>query len=293
MSPEERDAGISLSTYLNYVKSFLVLANKSDLRTTQSQLPSFNKLQRSRSINSDEIRKPLFRGWLTWKAMKRLPICDNPELAATANFWLPVQAYYALHGIGLAATYSLTSEKPTKHEHFLSTFSNQIVHLLPFPLNLRCSGNPVTDRSLKIENVDLAVSNLRALNQLSDPTFYAEELAAKALLTTRKRNFEERCARERAKHRIRRLNSTRKEKIGDSLRPTSVLDLFYRLRIRTNYDDPDMYVYGQETAGDAKERYNDLLNLTEHTISVLQPIIARKIGRDEFEGLKRNFKGSR
>ena len=45
---------------------------------------------------SDELTATDCRGQLTFRAMQALPVEEHPHLARSANFWLPVQSYWAL-----------------------------------------------------------------------------------------------------------------------------------------------------------------------------------------------------
>jgi hypothetical protein len=285
-SSEEQDAKISLTTYYNYVEAFRFLAVVRNPERTQTEIPSFAKLQLRNAVEGPDLRKPLYRGWLTWRAMRSLPVQTDPGLARSANFWLPVQAYYALHGVGLAAICALCSEAPSTHRKFLTTFANQVVRLLPFPLNLRCVGNPALKDTLRFEGIDIPVPEVRRTSNLSNPQSNADALAAKALITTRQRDFDDRCDEQRKNKRIKRLGAARKVEIGKNMAPTSVADFYYRLRIRANYDDPDMFVYGEESDEAARDRYANLISLTEMALSSLEQIIKKKVGDSEWEKLR-------
>src|SRR5215510_5717553 len=80
----------ALRTYYVYVHAFSSLLPP-DAQAAQRQLPALQKLQGCESSPSAVIEEPLFRGWLTLRAMELLPIAQYPELAMTANFWAPVQ----------------------------------------------------------------------------------------------------------------------------------------------------------------------------------------------------------
>jgi hypothetical protein len=287
-SPEEQDAKNSLTTYYNYVESLRFLTTDQSQKKSQAQIPSFVRLQLRNIANTAELRRPLYRGWLTWQAMKRLPIQADPGLARSGNFWLPVQAYYALHGVGLAAIYALCDETPSTHRKFLTTFANQVARLLPFPLHLLCMGSEL-DRTIRFEGIGVLVAEARQTSNLSNPTSNADALAAKALYTTRVREFEDRCDEERRSKKIRRLPATRKAQIAKNMAPTSVADFYYRLRVRANYDDPDMFVYGEESDAVATKRYSNLISLTENILSSLHQVIKKKIGNSEWEKLRSGF----
>ena len=65
----------------------------------------------------------------------------------------------------------------------------------------------------------------------------------------------------------------------------SLLDFIYRMRVRSNYDDPEMFIYGQTDADTAVAHYRNLLNLVELFGTLCKSIVRRKIGRNAFEGL--------
>jgi len=89
--------------------------------------------------------------------------------------------------------------------------------------------------------------------------------------------------------RRRNLTSAEKTKIAGKLHPTSVFDFLYRIRVRSNYDDPEMYIYGQGDEATAQSHYKNLVQLTADLAAALGRIIERKIGSDAFRGLVKEF----
>jgi hypothetical protein len=291
------DATRSLRTYYVYVQAFSLLI-PNDLAAAQVHLPSFQKLQRSSLPPTDIIEKALFRGWLTLRAMEILPIAQYPELAMTANFWAPVQAYYALHGIGLACLAALQTTAPDDHRAFRAAAGEQLViRLLPYPFNIWCNGLAVADadRPFELGNCKVSVAQVVSASNLENPSRHnAETLAAKALHTTRKKFLDDQFDKMRAK-RVKpgkgRRNLKRDEKIRaeQNLHPTSVFDFFYRIRVRSNYDDPEMYIYGQTDADTAQRHYKHLLNVARALGTCLENVIAKKCGAKLLEESKRKF----
>jgi hypothetical protein len=261
--PADVNAVIALRTYYVYVRAFSLLI-PSDLRSAQQQLPVFQKLQRLSSIPTAIIEKNLFRGWLTLKAMELLPIDKYPEIATTANFWAPVQAYYALHGVGLACLAALNTTPPVDHRAFRASITEQLViRLLPFPFNLWCDGLEADDKDCPCElgNCGISMAQVVSASNLENPSRYnAETIAAKALHTTRMKFLKEHFDTLRSKKvkpgKTRR-NLKREEKLGAerNLHRTSIFDFIYRIRVRSNYDDPEMYIHGQTDADTAQRHY--------------------------------------
>lgn len=57
------------------------------------------------------------------------------------------------------------------------------------------------------------------------------------------------------------------------------------MRIRTNYDDSDIFVYGQPDQDTAAAHYQNLLGLVRTFSKLTHNIIRRKVGADEFDAL--------
>lgn len=114
-SEKEEQAQVALRTYYVYLQAFSsAIENSAIIRVRQTDIPGFEKLQMELPDNIDRIKQALCRGWFTLKAMHLLPVDAYPVLAATANFWAPVQAYYVIHGLGIAALLALRNESPEK-----------------------------------------------------------------------------------------------------------------------------------------------------------------------------------
>ena len=70
---------------------------------------------------------------------------------------------------------------------------------------------------------------------------------------------------------------------------TSVCDLLYRMRTRSNYDNPDMYLFATDSADSATKHYRDLLYLTRVLMAGLDALIEKRIGKTEMSQLRRKF----
>lgn len=289
LRPEIQDAQLGLRTYYVYIQSYVACyENTSSLLDNQRQLPAFKRLcHKKTDVNS--LREPLLRGWITLKAMETLPLENYPELAKTANFWLPVQAYYAAHGIGLATLIAMGSDTPKDHRAFLSQVANQIVtKLLPHPFNMACGGDPsrISASDVRIENFNGNIADVKSISSLSNP-LYAQGglLVAKSLLTTRRRSLEDLFEREREKkvrpgRRRRNLTPDEKNRITEKRHPTTVFDFLYRIRVRSNYDDPEIFIYGQTDQDTAVNHYKNLVKMCKSLMECLEKIIEQKVGPD-------------
>ncbi len=298
-SEKEEEAQKALKTYYTYIKAFAITADEPVLLGLhQDDLPAFQKLQGKQIHNLKNMKQALYRGLFTLKAMNSLPIEKYPEIAVTANFWAPVQAYYAVHGVGMATLIAVGMNAPGNHTSFLTAAANNIAgHLLPYPFSVTCKGYPFSqnDADVTFKDCSFKISDVRAISNLATPTTEnSGRLIAKALLTTRERFLEERYKDARKRHvknkkRRRHLKAGEKIKIAGNLHPTSVFDFFYRIRVRSNYDDPEMYIYGQGDSATAQDQYKNLVDVTYTLIILLESIIEKKIGAKIFRKLKEDF----
>lgn len=292
-SQEENDAQLGLRTYSNYVQAWASCIQPSSASTaTQNELASVKKLQGGISFKNGKGH--YMRGSLTLTAMRSLPVEKNPELSKSANFWLPVQAYYAVHGFGLALMSSLNIKLPENHRAFCSLMgTNVLSQLFPFPFNVSCGGyalgaeNQWSLKNLNCTNND--VSQVSTLASIRDEN--CQSLIGKSLLTSRKNlltdSFDEERTRGVAKGKKRRnIMPDRKQEIASKLHPTTFVDFLYRMRIRSNYDDPNIFVYGQLDTDSALRHYRNIIAMVDTFKELAGNVIRRKIGKADFDAVR-------
>lgn len=296
---EEHDARIRFLTYQNYVEAFCLLSNDLDeLRAAQRTLPIVRALGRGPAIPLKEFKESLRRGWLTLHAIRSVPLDAYPQLAAAANLWVAVQAYYAVHGVGVAAIAALTGDVLLTHSHFLSKATSQLCPMLPFPFNITCvSPSSGTDvRSSALTGTMLNVGDAQKQSGLSVPSRgNAERLIAKAIYTTHANRFEEKCAEQRRKKRRKKLSPDQKQQVLVRLSPTSFFNFLYRLRLRSNYDDPMMFMAGQSDDRAAVQHYMNVYSFARTTVFLLQEVPKRILNpaeRSQVADAYRRFKAN-
>jgi len=136
-----QEAAYALTTYSNYVTAWVIFLarlygtgdeGRNAFLAAMAENHNVRRLQGGMTI-SDEITTAYCRGQLTFRAMQTLPIEEHPHLARSANYWLPVQSYYAIHGTGLAAMMALNMESPQSHMNFRAAFSAVVQNYFPAP----------------------------------------------------------------------------------------------------------------------------------------------------------------
>jgi len=138
--------------------------------------------------------------------MQTLPIEEHPHLARSANFWLPVKSYYAVHGIGLAAMIVLNMAPPQSHMTFRAVFSAIVQNYFPAPFCGLCSGGPEA-KDFIFQNLPTTMERVFRQIQLTNPE-HVEDLATfvgKSLSTTRQQFLANRFEEKRNKEKKKRL----------------------------------------------------------------------------------------
>ncbi len=235
-----------------------------------------------------ELVNAYSRGKLTLNALSDLPIDTNDGLALTGNLWLPVQAYYAINGVGWATMIALGMSMPVRKTHgiFRKFFSQVMSAYMPEPFCLTCEGGSGL-RDYIFKGIDLnidVVTDLKPFRPFEEAAG-PEKYIGKSLSTTRTEFLKERFADQRFKMNQGKLQKDIKIRCCEKEHNTSICDLFYKLRKRSNYENPDMYLY----AGDnelAIERYRSFKHLTELLVIGLEELLEKAIGQQEMQTLQ-------
>ena len=291
-------ATYALITYYNYIKAWVVCIKKlygsgddgENLFVNKCKSGNaFNNVQGGASV-SEEFYKAYGRGRLTFKAMDNLPIEEHPELALSANLWLPVQSYYAIHGVGLATMIALGRGSPKSHRSFRADFSKLVNKYFPKPFCGRCIGGPEL-KDFSFQDLSTSVDKVTGQNQLANPEFVEEieSFIGKSLSTTREKFLKDRFDQNRSDRKKKRLSFEERNECCQKEHATSICDLLYRMRIRSNYDSPDMYLFASDKPENATKHYKDLRYLTRILIAGLDALIERRVGIIMMSQLKSKF----
>jgi hypothetical protein len=280
-------AAYALTTYSNYVAAWVAFLDRhyglgddgrNAFLAALAKNAAVRRLQGGIPV-SDELTAAYCRGQLTFRAMHTLPIEAHPHIARSANFWLPVQSYYATHGTGLATMMALNITPPQSHMTFRAVFSSVVHTYFPTPFCGLCLGGPDA-KDFTFQGLPTAMDMVTRQSQLASPE-RIEDLATfvgKSLSTTRQEFLAVRFRERREREKKKRLSHEAKNQCCQNEHPTSICDLLYRLRLRSNYDNPDMYLFAPTEQESAVKSYQELLRLTELLVAGLNALIERRIG---------------
>lgn len=296
------NARYALITYYNYIKAWVISINRKygsgddEINAFVAKIKSltdFNRIQRGAS-SSPELVNAYNRGRLTLSAIQKLQVDENPELAISANFWLPVQSYYSIHGVGLCSLIALNWSRPRDHRAFRASFSLLARKYFPPPLCGRCEGGSTATDFVFPGLITNAAEVIKQSNLANPKSVEDDAFIGKSLSSTRRRILEELFSQKRKTKvkpgcKRRNLSASETQTTCEKLHATSVCDLIYRMRVHSNYDNPDMYLFAADNGEGASNHYKNLRYLTEVIVVGLETLVERRIGEREMTVLKSRF----
>ena len=301
MDLEISNTQAAIRTYSNYSAAWCVRKQEDfSIRDAQRLLPRFSRLKPSSHLNLSLVRQHLLRGNLTLKLIKDIPVGDNPDFAMTSALWLPVQAYYAIHGFGMACLAAKDGPEnlPQTHGAYIRRAESSIVrHLLPPPFGAVLRNGYRGWRYLQPELINLSddrryIGSGLNLERPNEETRDAH--ITQCLDTTRRRLIDEKLDRERTKARRPGkkngvLKTPRQIEIARSVAPTTVLDYLYRVRVKSNYEDPTMYHDGSDDAEAVIELVRNTQTLATTLCALFAAILWQTIDNSTRDELCNNY----
>lgn len=227
----------------------------------------------------------LRNAWGTEVLLNAPRVIGGADLISFANHWAVVQAYYAVFD-GLNALLVVGHPNPPRtHTTLLRWAATEVgTTRSPFvaPWTWRTSG-PVNAYSYDGFPTgfvpDTSASTIATVSDAS-----ALHILAKALKTTRDRKVEERKAswlkgkKTKAGSPRKHLTATELRAHSGAMEPTTLFDLLYRLRIRSNYDDADALLQGALTSTDAEAFHAALCDIVGATLLTIEIYLAHRVG---------------
>lgn len=223
-----------------------------------------------------------------------------------ANTWLAVQAYYCIYHGTQAVVVAAGHQRPTSHsktqQHFSDVWGARDNAAAPWALLATANGPKNVPSGVEI---DPDIKPLRLFESTA-----AWSLACKALATTRKKWVDDALKTARVEKRrdekrrweteetARILTGQRPRKAPrralpiltpeeqdtrkKAVRPSSVMDYLYRLRLRTNYVDAAMFTEGPSEPAESIEVRKCLRILAGTTLLLCEMAVMRRVGKATF-----------
>jgi hypothetical protein len=232
--------------------------------------PAYRAMRTGDSHLTKDLRGLLLNGWTSELSLNLIDL-DDRERIAIANHTAPVLAYYATSRHALAWVTINTGSAPTNHRALLKSIATQVANsnLYPSPWNLACTAATPESLYRGFESPPGKCSNL-------EDAADRDARAGMLLRTTRERDIEARVADMKRKQKLDRAPSGEKARQDQKLIATTVFDFTWRMRTRSNYDDPAMFYSGTLDYGRAKAYAAAVRTWTSATMFLFEALIARR-----------------
>lgn len=275
-------------TYKNYLLglNYLLDSIYPDYPSIVTQLKS---VQPRTDIDLQKVRGLLLNSWNS-ELLLNFPDLLQDDFLKFSNHWSPVQSYYSIYlafrALIVAKNINARGDHTTTLQVIVSNFI-QGEKLLPLPWALLCNNKGFQNLPQNI------LPN--QINPLKNPYhFHTNQKRLWNLLylftkTTRERIIEEKCQEWKDKNptkrgRRKKLPAGQREKIAQGLRPVSIFDCFYRLRIRSNYKDVDIFILGSTTP-ETKHYFDALCNITDKTLFLIENYLWKYLGKKTMDNI--------
>jgi hypothetical protein len=264
------------------------------LRSTLDAMPQIHKINRV-DLDLADVKRFLTLAWSSEIQLHLPAIMDHSEMLPFANTWAPVHAYYAVYG-AMQAWFAANGMTGVADDHTatLRTIASHIEKrdLLPEPWNVLAVGCPM--RGDRVYLNDRGADCASDVEVLSTPIPFGEDpmfwpRLGTWLRSTRAARLTAREEQWKKTHRRTRISSKERTRVAAAVAPTSLFDCLWRLRIKSNYGTIDPYLVTYISETDHMLFNRSLSILTRATVSVLELLSTRRIGRPQFATLARDF----
>lgn len=304
-------------THSNYIKAFSLLVHDPVLsgriniyQLLKDRFLRYNVLPQNRipGLNLDQINSSLRSAWGTEALLlmtKR--IISEDELVRLSNNWSAIQVYYVFYHCTQALHVARghpqrPGNHPSTQNIYYDAWAARSLRLPPW--SLAYGKNGAVNIPLG-HNPDMSIHSWESCegNAIYD-------LSIKALMTTRREALENKLKEKRESKKrdnrrcwqlnedrrlerglrsrhapffsLPRLTDTEKELINRNLRPYTIMDYLYRLRIKTNYEDSNMFSDGPEDSASSTYVRNSLCRIANGTLFLHELAIRNLVGREIF-----------
>ena len=254
-------------------------------------MPAYNRIQRRPLQDHTALRQALILSWASRLQLGLAELADQDAVIAYANAWAPVHAYYAVYGAVRA--WSVAQGQPLNdHAAALKTISQAaaVRRTLPQPWCVGCVGSPHVDRPVGFVGLpagavfDNGVQLLGNANpDLAWPRFL------KILETTRKQALTARYGQWCVRNGRKKTFAREKSAIGAKGVPTTLFDVFWRLRVRANYRDAESFVMVTGVPDWHRELHDALIALTDLTALLVENLVVQQVGLQIYQRVSEDF----
>ncbi|MHB1342612.1 MAG: hypothetical protein ACYCX5_12760 [Coriobacteriia bacterium] len=258
----------------------------------QRRLRGFRRVQRRALADPAAVQQALVLGWTSRLQLSLADYAGSDELLPYANAWAPVHAYYAVYGSVRALLLS-RGLAISDHSAALNAISTEVCKgsgVVPAPWRIGCIGCPHVDDPVQFIGLPDGVAHEKGVQLLgnSDSSLAWPRLL-KALETTREetlcRRYKQWCKQNGRK------NTYAREKVAIAAKvpPTTLFDIFWRLRVRANYRDAASFVMVTIGTDWHREFLESLTTLAELSSLLVENLLVQQVGLDPYAAIAKDF----
>ena len=263
-----------------------------DILQSQRRLRGFRRIQRRNLHDDAAMKQALVLGWTSRLQLGLADYAGSDELLPYANAWAPVHAYYAVYG-SVRALQAARGLELSDHTSALNAISSEMckgASVAPFPWRVGCIGCPHVDDPIQFSDLPTGAAHQKDVQLLgnADPELAWPRLL-KALETTReetlRRRYQQWCRQKGRKNTF----SQEKVSIAGKVPPTTLFDIFWRLRVRANYRDAASFVMVTVGTDWHREFLESLTTLAELSCLIVENLLIQQVGLGPYEKALNDF----
>jgi len=307
----------SFKTHSNYIRAFALLVydptllRRNQMYATISQRIHGAKIipnARRDDLDLNQIQRSLHTAWGTETLLQASNrFANEEEILRLSNNWSAVQVYYVFYHSAQALHCAHGHPRPESHPRtqnvFFDQWANRRLMLAPWSFAYGSQG------VINVPDGHVADETIHSWSNCEGDNVFS--LAAKSLMTTRRdalhecrkrlrdRKLQQRRRAWRAVEEVRHAEGRRPRKEPDfplpqltdeeitasdhDMRPYTIMDYLYRLRLKTNYEDSNMFTDGPENEIDSRSVRNALCRIAGGTLLLYEIMIRALIGSRLFD----------
>ncbi len=313
----------SFITHSNYIRAFdYLLVDRNSLASPQFYSELYRRVissnvlpqNKGKDLDKKQVHKSMHNAWGTeFLLLSSKQFISEDEMIRLSNNWNCIQMYYVLYHCTQALGAAKGQQRPNSHQKTQSAFAtlwakrSYSVH--PWSLAYGPDGPINIPEMIRIDD------SIHSWSAFTEDQEWS--IALKSLRTTREEVYEEKIkekrqlkrrdkklkweaeesariatgkrARKKPKFRLPLLTQSEKDVINEKLRPFTIMDYLYRLRIKTNYEDANMFTDGPEHKSESESIRECLCRLASATLFLHELMLCRIIGNEEFNRWVKNW----
>lgn len=320
MSSSPKD---SFRTHANYISAFdYLLVDRNSIASSNfypelhRRITNSNVLPQSKSNEYDkrQVQKSLHNAWGTELLLltSKLFIAED-EMIRLSNNWNCIQMYYVLYHCTQALLAAKGQRRPNSHPKtqsaFVTLWGKRSYSVHPWSLAYGSDGPINMPAEIPIEDGlhpwsaftddqawSIAIKSLRTTRtEVCDDKIKAKRESKRREKKTEwtaeedRRIATGRRKRKKPIFRLPQLTQIEKASINKALRPYTIMDYLYRLRIKTNYEDANMFTDGPENRDMSESIRECFCRLASATLFLHELMLCRIIGKQEFHLWVKNW----